>query len=312
MQPASESRRSSEARAAGLRATSILTLMDNRNTVIVGSKVTLVPYREEHVEEYHGWMQDETLLQQTASERLTLEEEYENCRSWREDPGKLTFIVKKGDELVGDVNLFLREDAEVEIMIVKYRRQGLGSQAMGLLLGYASSFFDGRFVAKIHKSNTASLGLFRRFGFEEVGYVEAFQEYELESRRSWPLEAGIASLDRPMGSVQYTCDEYAIFILYYSTTSAFVSVGKLEALCLAAPALFEDHMPVATSLIGDKGHSVARRLSKVSKRMLLLSWGLDEDDINAPYVEKFVAKRLLPYGYFPPVPLSDDDVFQLP
>lgn len=47
------------------------------DAVIRGDKVVLVPYREEHVEKYHQWMSDPRLLQLTASEPLTLEEEYE-------------------------------------------------------------------------------------------------------------------------------------------------------------------------------------------------------------------------------------------
>ena len=43
---------------------------------IVGEKVILVPYRHAHVERYHKWMQDEYLQEMTASEPLTLEEEY--------------------------------------------------------------------------------------------------------------------------------------------------------------------------------------------------------------------------------------------
>ena len=62
-------------------------------TKLVGSKVILVPYREGHVEKYHHWMKSSELLLLTGSEPLTLEEEYEMQKSWREDEDKCTFII---------------------------------------------------------------------------------------------------------------------------------------------------------------------------------------------------------------------------
>lgn len=52
-------------------------MLVNQNTVIVGEKAILVPYRAEHVPRYHEWMQDPHLQETTASEPLTMEEEYE-------------------------------------------------------------------------------------------------------------------------------------------------------------------------------------------------------------------------------------------
>jgi RimJ/RimL family protein N-acetyltransferase len=57
----------------------------NATTVLVGERVLLVPYLAEHVPLYNAWMQSPELLELTASEPLTLEEEYENQISWRED-----------------------------------------------------------------------------------------------------------------------------------------------------------------------------------------------------------------------------------
>ncbi|KAG6336359.1 hypothetical protein ID866_2716 [Astraeus odoratus] len=129
--------------------------------VIRGEKVVLVPYGEEHVEKYHQWMSDPILRELTASEPLTLEEEYEMQKKWREDPDKLTFIIlalqSEGDissyPMVGDVNLFLKGhpasddfEAEVEIMIADsssnlesaYRRRGFALEAMRLMLVYVT------------------------------------------------------------------------------------------------------------------------------------------------------------------------------
>ena len=46
----------------------------------------LVPYGVEHVPLYHSWMQQQDMLDATASERLTLEQEYANQASWTQDP----------------------------------------------------------------------------------------------------------------------------------------------------------------------------------------------------------------------------------
>ena len=102
----------------------------NADLALVGRRVVLVPYAARYVETYHRWMQDAALLEATASEKLTLEEERENQRSWQTDETKLTFIVldraacfrDAGDRfpeaaMAGDVNAFLKGDdlgAEVD------------------------------------------------------------------------------------------------------------------------------------------------------------------------------------------------------
>ncbi|RDI87079.1 hypothetical protein Vi05172_g2759 [Venturia inaequalis] len=115
----------------------------NATTSISTSKILLVPYSPHHVPQYHTWMQNPTLQKLTASEPLSLEEEYAMQESWREDGDKLTFIAclpvkKEGEEegnggkgegekkvvqgglddeddgMIGDVNLFLSEDDEEE------------------------------------------------------------------------------------------------------------------------------------------------------------------------------------------------------
>ncbi|EDV30378.1 uncharacterized protein Dana_GF23258 [Drosophila ananassae] len=174
----------------------------NEKTKLIGRRIVLVPYEALHVPKYHKWMSDEELRHLTASEPLTLEEEYQMQKSWREDSDKLTFIVldaeaysRDQDEIaamVGDTNLFLHLDpdtdqqvAEAEIMIAEpsARGKGFGREAMLLMLKYAQSQSQlklDKFEVKIDMQNTTSLHLFKSFRFAETRRVEVFQEVTLE------------------------------------------------------------------------------------------------------------------------------------
>lgn len=174
----------------------------NEKTKLIGRRIVLVPYEARHVPKYHKWMSDEELRHLTASEPLTLDEEYQMQKSWREDNDKLTFIVldaeaysRDQDEIaamVGDTNLFLHFDpdtdqqvAEAEIMIAEpsARGKGFGREAMLMMLKYAQSQSQlklDKFEAKIDMQNTTSLHLFESFRFAETRRGEVFQEITLE------------------------------------------------------------------------------------------------------------------------------------
>ncbi|XXG44835.1 hypothetical protein AAC387_Pa02g0080 [Persea americana] len=169
---------------------------------LVGKKVILVPYMNEHVPKYHEWMQDPFLLKATGSEPLTLEEEYGMQLSWTQDPNKRTFIVLDKDmvvgdfvpgkphveAMVGDVNIYMNDlddlqTAEIEIMIAEptSRGKGLGEESILMMMTFAvENCGIQTFCAKIAESNTASLNLFRKLGFEDVAYSEVFKEITLE------------------------------------------------------------------------------------------------------------------------------------
>ncbi|KAG7635883.1 GNAT domain [Arabidopsis thaliana x Arabidopsis arenosa] len=163
-----------------------------------GKRVVLVPYMAEHVPKYHQWMQDSALLEATGSEPLSLEQEYEMQLSWTQDPNKRTFIVLdkdfvKGDlahgqphveAMTGDVNIYMNDVddpkvAEVEIMIAepRSRGKGLGKESVLIMMAYGVKNLEiHKFTAKIGESNTASLSLFRKLGFEESSYSGIFKE----------------------------------------------------------------------------------------------------------------------------------------
>ena len=60
-------------------------MRDNWN-ISLSHLVSLVPYQKKFVEKYHHWMCDPEIQEQTASEPLTIEEEYDMQKTWLEDP----------------------------------------------------------------------------------------------------------------------------------------------------------------------------------------------------------------------------------
>ncbi|KAK3251906.1 hypothetical protein CYMTET_38772 [Cymbomonas tetramitiformis] len=165
----------------------------NEHTVITGKSVILTPYVSEHVEQYHKWMQDPFLQEMTASEPLSIEEEYDNQKSWREDDEKLTFIIldRESESMIGDVNLFITENedsaevwnGEVEIMIAEEsaRRKGVATEAIRLFMHYVCEHLPRvqLFFVKIGDSNESSLKLFEKLDFRFHKHVEVFSETEL-------------------------------------------------------------------------------------------------------------------------------------
>ncbi|NXY84773.1 NAT9 acetyltransferase, partial [Alcedo cyanopectus] len=184
----------------------------NQNTVLQGKRVTLVPYTAAHVPRYHEWMQSQELQRLTASEPLSLEQEYEMQRSWRDDADKCTFIVLdaerwRGQEcadqdcMVGDVNLFLTDAkdptlGEIEIMIAEsgYRGRGFGKEATLMMMSYGVRKLGlTKYEAKIGQENAASICMFKKLHFKEVAVSSVFQEVTLrldvdERERQWLLE----------------------------------------------------------------------------------------------------------------------------
>ncbi|XP_075118013.1 alpha/beta-tubulin-N-acetyltransferase 9 isoform X3 [Leptodactylus fuscus] len=144
----------------------------NEDTVLRGHKVLLVPYEPHHVPRYHEWMKSEELQKLTASEPLTLEQEYEMQRSWRED----------GDKPMS-------------------RGRGFGEEAVRLMLYYgATTLGVSTFQAKIGQDNITSVRLFNRLHFKEVSYSSVFQEMTLhwevtEAERRWLLDSVHVTLE---------------------------------------------------------------------------------------------------------------------
>jgi len=172
-----------------------------------------------HVPTYNAWMKDPFLLDMTASEPLSLEEEYKMQLKWFDDDNKCIFIILAKDEcigsldthdmnddeyriefitsnlhaMVGDVNLFMntvedqpiQKEAELDIMIARQdaRRKGYASEAVHLIMSFGVNKLgiNHRYFVKVHESNMESLTFFHnKLEFVECNYVACFGEYELE------------------------------------------------------------------------------------------------------------------------------------
>ncbi|XP_036078318.1 N-acetyltransferase 9 isoform X2 [Rousettus aegyptiacus] len=196
------------------------TMRLNQNVLLLGKKVVLVPYTSEHVPRYHEWMKSEELQRLTASEPLTLEQEYAMQRSWREDADKCTFIVLDAERwqaqpgtteescMAGDVNLFLTDLGdpslgEIEVMIAEpsCRGKGFGTEAVLMMMSYGLTKFE----AKIGQGNEPSIRMFQKLHFEQVAVSSVFQEVTLrltmsEPERQWLLGQTSHVEEKPYGA----------------------------------------------------------------------------------------------------------------
>ncbi|XP_064378706.1 alpha/beta-tubulin-N-acetyltransferase 9 isoform X4 [Dromaius novaehollandiae] len=114
---------------------------------------------------YHAWMKSEELQRLTASEPLSLEQEYEMQRSWREDTDKPS-----------------------------YRGRGFGKEATLMMMSYGvTNLGITKFEAKIGQENEASICMFKKLHFKEVAVNSIFQEVTLrldvsDQEKHWLLE----------------------------------------------------------------------------------------------------------------------------
>lgn len=181
--------------------------------VLVVGDIVLIPYCHHHVKKYHSWMCDPEIQHLTASEPLTLDEEYEMQKTWFNDPLKLTFILmdlikwKKTEVsssvedmeqnlnhleascIIGDVNVFLNDEddvGEVSIMIAEknYRRKGHATEILNSIFSYVYYNLNLSYIiAKIGMGNAASLKLFtEKLSFKEVSRSNIFNEITLKRK----------------------------------------------------------------------------------------------------------------------------------
>lgn len=179
--------------------------MDQLKTMRIecGNGLLLVPYEKCFVEQYNAWMRDDELQRLTASEPLSMEDEYALCERLKSDPSHLTLIMVLADDpqrMVGDVNLHLEEGqnhededdesensgvfiVEVDVMVAdrNARRKGYARAALKQLMQSCSDtlLHVHKMVARIKTFNDSSIALFRSLGFQEWERSEVFEEVTL-------------------------------------------------------------------------------------------------------------------------------------
>jgi RimJ/RimL family protein N-acetyltransferase len=184
---------------------SLCKVYSNSATAISTSQVLLVPYEKTHVTTYHEWMKDPEIQEATASEPLSLEEEYAMQASWRSDHDKLTFIaclptdtsssksIQGGthdppERMIGDVNLFMSaadEDeegciGELELMIAptSARRKGYGRATIVTFLYYIQNNLDAilsEYKQKLGVEKMRLLQLRVKIGSKNVKSINLFE-----------------------------------------------------------------------------------------------------------------------------------------
>lgn len=192
-------------------------MKQTKNLVLVGQhNVRLVPYESIHVPRYHQWLKDPYILEMTASEPVSLKEEYEWQKTWEPDDTKCTFLIsitdksaidevnKKLDEplqpadpsnpengcIIGDINLYIVSNpdeplkAEVDVMIAEKEcwRHGYAQEALRMFMKYGATVLGIKiFEARILMTNKPSINLFHnKLGFSKVSVSEIFKEVHFE------------------------------------------------------------------------------------------------------------------------------------
>ncbi|POW22849.1 hypothetical protein PSHT_00767 [Puccinia striiformis] len=76
---------------------------------------------KEHVPQYHLWMSDHQLRLSTASDLLSIDQEYEMCERWALDDDKLTFIIFERNPISGsspDLVHLNRSDSDLQTYLL--------------------------------------------------------------------------------------------------------------------------------------------------------------------------------------------------
>lgn len=84
------------------------------------------------------------------------------------------FAIVKNDEIVGSISLYQHSESIISCgpeVFESYRRQGIGREAMLLAMNLAKNMGYKAVTQQISRSNTASIALHNKLGFETDEYI---------------------------------------------------------------------------------------------------------------------------------------------
>jgi diamine N-acetyltransferase len=157
-----------------------------------GPNIRLRALEPEDLEFLHAVENDETIWEvsntQTPYSKFLIKRYLENAQQDIYEAKQLRLAICKGKDFraIGLIDLYdfdprnRRAGVGIVIRQTAERRQGVGAEALELLVNYAFSKLDLHQVyANIDVDNEASIALFSKFGFEKIGI-----------KKDWNLLAG--------------------------------------------------------------------------------------------------------------------------
>lgn len=110
-------------------------------------------------------------------------QEMELIKEINNDPNSLMILAKDGEKIVGIASLSgnrklrLRHRAEIGVSVLKdYWSQGIGSNLMSILIGYAIEAGIEIIDLEVVIENTNAIALYEKFGFEIIGTYKHFMK----------------------------------------------------------------------------------------------------------------------------------------
>jgi diamine N-acetyltransferase len=151
--------------------------------VLTGTRISLGPVTEDDLPRLHAWINDHDLVVLSAPYRPV---HFSDHAAWwasvTEDPSVELFAIRllDGDRLVGTCQLLAidtrHRTAELQIRIgdADARGQGLGTEAVGLLLRHAFADLDlERVSLHVFASNAPAIAAYEKSGFVREGVLRA-------------------------------------------------------------------------------------------------------------------------------------------